>query len=89
MSYPDIIPYNTWINTQLSIARHYWWIEMNWKSYVVDWIFAKVNEDWKCFPDLVEEKLHMKMQKERKAETKAYYDECKRQQKEKTTSLPF
>lgn len=88
MSYPDIIPYNSWIHSQLSIARHYWWIEMNWKKYVVDWIFAK-EIDWKYFPDLVEEKLHKKMQKERKEETKAYYDECKRREKEKTTNLPF
>lgn len=91
--YPDIIPYDSWINSQLSVARHYWGITIQNKNYVVDWIFAK-EINWLCKPDLVESKLHMKMQKERKKETKAYYDECKKQLEKKEiqntiTSLPF
>lgn len=75
----DIIPYESWINSQLSIARHYWWIKMNWKSYVVDYIFCKTEDNWLCKPDLVEEKLYTKMKKERKEEVKKYFDECKKQ----------
>lgn len=87
METPDIIPYNAWINSQLSIARHYWGIEMNWKHYVVDWIFAKEDENWLCKPDLIEEKLYNKMKKERKEEVKEYNRIAKEKQKEKTTTL--
>jgi len=30
------IKYDNWINSQLSIARHYWSIEVNWKTYEYD-----------------------------------------------------
>lgn len=75
----DIIPYNSWINSQLSIARHYWQIEMNWKTYIVDYIFCETEDNGKCKPDLVEQKLYMKMKKERKEEVKTYYEEWKKQ----------
>lgn len=52
---------------------------MNGKQYTVDWIFAKVGDDGLCQPDLIENSLYMKMQKERKKEVKAYYEEEKRQ----------
>lgn len=72
--YPDIIPYNSWIHSQLSVARHFGGIKIWDKDYIVDYIFAKEWKDWLCFPDLVEKNLHMKMQKERPEETKKYYD---------------
>ena len=89
--YPDIIPFDSWINSQLSVAKHYWGITLNGKTYVVDYILAEENEDRLCKPDLVEEKLHKKMLKENKAKVKAYNDECKRLAKEasKNTSLWF
>lgn len=34
--YPDRIPYEHWINSQLSIARFYGGIKVNGKSYVID-----------------------------------------------------
>lgn len=34
--YPDRIPYEEWINSQLSIARFYGGIKVNGKSYVID-----------------------------------------------------
>lgn len=87
-TYPDIIPYDFWINSQLSIARHYWQIKINDKTYKVDWIFAKEDENGLCKPDLIEENLYMKMQKERKEEVKAYYDEAKRRAEENHPDLP-
>ena len=75
--YPDIIPYDSWINSQLSIARHYGWIKLWNKQYVVDYIFAKEGKDWLCFPDLVEEKMYMQMKKDNPEITKAYYAKCK------------
>lgn len=92
MDYPDIIPYDSWIHSPLSIARHCGGITTNGKKYTVDWIFAKTEKNGLCKPDLVEEKLHQKMQKERKAEIKAYNDEAKKRAKEKQEeidSLPF
>lgn len=41
MDYPDIIPYENWIHSQLSVARHYGGIKIGGKNYVVDYIFAK------------------------------------------------
>jgi hypothetical protein len=72
-----IIPYDYWINSQLSIARHYGGISYNWTQYVVDWIFAK-EEDWLCKPDLIEEKLYNQMKKERPQEVKEYYEKAKK-----------
>lgn len=34
--YPDRIPYQNWINSQLSIARFYGGISINGKRYVID-----------------------------------------------------
>ncbi len=34
--YPDRIPYDHWINSQLSIARFYGGISINGKRYVID-----------------------------------------------------
>lgn len=86
---PDIIPFDIWINSQLSIARHYGSIQIDNKTYIVDYIFCKGDENALCKPDLVEEKLYNQMQKDRKKEVKAYYDEAKRREKEKYNSLPF
>lgn len=50
------IPYNNRRYSQLSVARHYWWIEINWKRYVFDTEEMKKLEDWtadEVFPDLV------------------------------------
>ncbi len=81
MDYPDIIPYNTWINSQFSIARHYGGMQMNWKYYVVDYIFAPEGQNWLCKPDLIEDKLYQKMKKERKAEVKAFEKKVKEEAK--------
>lgn len=92
---PDIIPFDIWINYQLSVARHYGAIKINDKTYIVDYIFCKEDENWLCKPDLIEEKLYKKMQKERKKEVKAYYDEVKKRkelkksQYEDRSILPF
>lgn len=74
----NIIPYDYWINSQLSIARHYGSISIDWKTYVVDYIFSKENEHWLVKPDLIEQSLYEKMQQERPEEVKAYYEECMR-----------
>ncbi len=34
--YPDRIPYQSWINSQLSVARFYGGIVLNGKRYVID-----------------------------------------------------
>jgi hypothetical protein len=36
MKYPDRIPRDAWINSQLSIARHYGGIKINGDFYIVD-----------------------------------------------------
>lgn len=42
----DRIPYNNWINSQLSIARFSWWIKYNWKHYEYDRdILKQMHED--------------------------------------------
>lgn len=51
------IPYDSWINSQLSIARHYGGCVINGKSYRVDYDNARTEgegEDKRYFPDLVE-----------------------------------
>jgi len=51
------IPYDTWINSQLSIARFAGGCELNGKTYIVDYKNCKTTgkgEDKKYFPDLVE-----------------------------------
>ena len=79
------IPYHNWINSQLSIAQHYGGIDINWKTYIVDYIFCE-KKDWLCFPDLVEESEYERMMNENKQKVKEYYEEWKRRkekQKEK------
>lgn len=34
--YPDRIPYQSWINTQLSIARFHGGVVLNGKRYIID-----------------------------------------------------
>ena len=51
------IPYDTWINSQLSIAKFYGGIDINGKKYILDYENCKTTgegEDKKYFPDLVE-----------------------------------
>lgn len=51
------IPYDTWANSQLSIAKHYGGISINGKSYVLDYKNCEqkiVDGELKYFPDLVE-----------------------------------
>lgn len=48
------IPYENWINSQLSIARHYGGCKINGKHYVFDPDMMKAsNEHGKFNPDLV------------------------------------
>jgi hypothetical protein len=56
--YPDRIPYESWANSQLSIAKHYGGIKINGDSYVLDYDNCETKgegEDKKYFPDLVKE----------------------------------
>lgn len=57
MKYADRIPYDVWINSQLSIARFYGGCTLNGESYVCDYDNCRkeVNEDGEesYFPDLV------------------------------------
>ena len=51
------IPYDAWINSQLSIARFYGGCKLNGKDYVLDFKNCKkkvINGEEKFFPDLVE-----------------------------------
>ena len=36
MTYPDRIPYDAWINSQLSVARHYGGIKLNGSDYLIE-----------------------------------------------------
>ena len=36
MNYPDRIPYAAWINSQLSIARHYGGMTIQGKDYLIE-----------------------------------------------------
>ena len=36
MNHPDRIPYAAWINSQLSIARHYGGIKLNGAMYLIE-----------------------------------------------------
>lgn len=50
------IPYNNWRNSQLSVARFYWWIDINWDKYEFDREEMKKLAKWEVdevFPDLV------------------------------------
>jgi hypothetical protein len=51
------IPYNQRVNSQLSVAKYYWWIVIQWVKYELDYENCKKEErDWETFyyPDLVE-----------------------------------
>ena len=50
---PHRIPYNTWANSQLSIAKYYGGCNLNGKFYALDYKNARKEGD-KFFPDLVE-----------------------------------
>lgn len=51
------IPYDTWANSQLSIAKYYGGINVNGKPYYLDYENCKTvgeGDEKKYFPDLVE-----------------------------------
>jgi len=51
------IPYDTWTNSQLSIAKYYGGCKLNDKEYYLDYNNCKTvgeGKDKKYFPDLVE-----------------------------------
>lgn len=56
-TYPDVIPYDYWINSQLSVARFYGGCKINGEYYECDFDNCKteVNEEGETmyFPDLV------------------------------------
>lgn len=50
------IPYENWRNSQLSVARFYGWIDINWDKYEFDREEMKKLLKWEVdevFPDLV------------------------------------
>ena len=52
----DRIPYDTWANSQLSVAKYYGGININGKSYVLDYDNCRTTgegEEKRYFPDLV------------------------------------
>lgn len=51
---PHRIPYDSWINSPLSIARHYGGCKLNGKTYRMD-EKCKPESNGKYKPDLVEE----------------------------------
>ena len=54
---PKRIPYETWINSQLSIARFYGGCVINGVKYTLDYDNCRTEgegDDKKYFPDLVE-----------------------------------
>jgi len=55
--YPDRIPYDSWINSQLSVARHFGGCRLNGDDYECDYDNCKteINEEGETmyFPDLV------------------------------------
>jgi hypothetical protein len=83
----NIIPYDFWINSPLSIARYYGGIEMNGKHYVVAYMFAKEDENWICKPDLIETDTFAKMMKERPDEVLAYKEECQKRTKKQQNTI--
>jgi len=51
------IPYDTWINSQLSVVKYYGGCKLNGKQYKLDYKNCKTigeNENKRYFPDLVE-----------------------------------
>ena len=71
--YPDRILYNYWIHSQLSVAKYYWGIVIEWERYVLDYDWCKTETiDWEIryFPDLVKEKSIVKAKKSKKDKLK-------------------
>lgn len=67
--YPERIPYDSRINSQLSVAKYYWGIIIQWISYVLDYDNCKKEvRDWEEFyyPDLITKELFDKQVKEAK-----------------------
>lgn len=57
MKNPKRIPYDTWVNSHLSIARHYGGCTINGVRYELDYENCPTKgegEDKRYFPDLVE-----------------------------------
>lgn len=67
---PERIPYCNWINSQLSIARHYGAIKINETTYHVDYITH----------DLVRDDVWKKDKKSRAASEKAKWEKVKSRQ---------
>lgn len=54
--FADVIPYESWSNSQLSIVRHYGSCQLNGKLYVLDFENCEkkiINGEEKYFPDLI------------------------------------
>ncbi len=52
----DRIPYDTWTNSQLSIAKYYGGCKLNGNDYVLDYKNARketINGEERLFPDLI------------------------------------
>jgi len=52
------IPYVQRANSQLSVAKYYWWIVIEWKHYSLDYNNCETKWEWDdklYFPDLVED----------------------------------
>lgn len=67
MNYPERIPYDHRINSQLSVAKYSWGIILNWTHYVLDFANAKKEirggEEF-FYPDLITAELEKKQIKE-------------------------
>jgi len=54
--FADVIPYDAWSNSQLSIARHYGGCQLNGKSYILDYDNCEkkmIDGEERYFPDLI------------------------------------
>ena len=68
--FPDRIPYDSWINSQLSIAKFYGGCVLNGEQYVLDYDNCPVKidpetQEERFFPDLVKMSLIKKKAKKR------------------------
>lgn len=58
--YPDRIPYDVRANSQLSVAKYWWWININSDYYELDYENCRKEiRDWEeyFYPDLVKKNL--------------------------------
>lgn len=60
MSFPDVIPYDYWSNSQLSVVKFFGSCTLDGKKYVLDYDHCEVRIDPKTqeeryFPDLITE----------------------------------